>query len=518
MKVTTEIREDHQAYLTLTFEASEFERAKRRAARAISRKIKIPGFRPGKAPYEVVVRYVGEGEVVEEAVEALLQEHYPKALDQADLTPYAPGEIEDVNLDEEPVIKVRVPLAPEVELGAFEDLRVPYEPEPVTEEEVNKVLENLREMHAVIEPVERPVEVGDLVYITIRGQGQRPPKEGAEEPEEVTLPERQLPLVVYDQPQENEWPYPGFSKELVGLSAGDEKEVTYTYPEAYERDEDLQGATMTFTFTVDEVKSRVLPELNDEFAQTVNNEVETLEDLRQAVRESLEKEKKSRYDEEYAAQAIKAVLERATVKYPPQMVEDELDLLLDDLRSQLARQGMSLEMYLKMREMDEAALREEMREEAEQRVRERLVAEKLGELWHIEPSEEEVMALAQQRWVELAMGMEEKQARRLAKDRDFVRRLLSSVAYDLTLGRAVERLMALAKGELDGEEAEDGKEEAQEGPDAAPEGEDEPQETVSEPQGPDAEGAEPDPEGENQPPEMASAPEDPETEAHESQD
>ena len=507
MKVTTEIREDHQALLTLTFEASEFERAKRRAARAISRKIKIPGFRPGKAPYEVVVRYVGEGEVIEEAVDALLQENYPKALDEANLTPYAPGELEEVSLDgEEPVIKVRVPLAPKVELGEIDDIRLPYEPEPVSDEEVDKVLENLREMHAVIEPVDRPVEVGDLVYITIHGQGQRPPKEGEEEPEEVTLPERQLPLVVQEEPKDSEWPYPGFSQELVGMSVGDQKEVTYTYPEDYDRDEELQGATMTITFTVDEVKSRVLPEINDEFAQTVNSEYETVDDLRRSVREALEDEKQSRYNEEYAAKAIQAVLERATVKYPPQMVEDELDFLLNDLRGQLARQGLTLEMYLKMREMDEKALREEMREEAEQRVRERLVAEKLGELWHIEPTEDEVTTLAQQRWLDIAMGMEEKEARKLAQDKGFVHRLISSAAYDLTLGRAVERLMALAKGELEEEEEAT---EAEEAPAETGETEPAPEE------GTESQGAEPapdvqetpepeaatDPEGEDTPPE-----------------
>ncbi|HID84063.1 MAG TPA: trigger factor [Anaerolineales bacterium] len=491
LKVTTEIREDHQAHLTLTFEASEFERAKRRAARTLSRKVKIPGFRPGKAPYEVVVRYLGEAEVIEEAVDALLQEYYLKALDEVSLTPYAPGELEEVILEGTPVIKVRVPLAPEVELGNFEDLRLPYEPEPVTEEEVDQALESLREMHAVIEPVDRPVKIGDLVYITIRGQGQRPPKEGEEEPEEITLPARQLPLVVHSEPQENEWPYPGFSQELVGLSKGDEKEVTYTYPEDHEQDEALQGATMIFTFAVDEVKSRILPELNDAFAQTVNSEYETIEDLRKAVRESLENEKKSRYDEEYAAKAIKALLEEATVKYPPKMVEDELDFLLNDLRGQLARQGMSLEMYLKMREMDEAALRDEMREEAEQRVRERLVAEKLGELWQVEPSEEEVMTMAQQRWLEIAMGMEEKQARQLAKDNDFVRRLISSVAYDITLGRTVERLMALAKGELENEEAN------AEETESTPEGEDAPQETASSPEGPESGKA---PQGQDEPP------------------
>ncbi len=496
MKVTTEIREDHQALLTLTFEANEFERAKRRAARAISRKIKIPGFRPGKAPYEVVVRYVGEGEIIEEAIDALLQEHYPKALEEAELTPYAAGELQNVSLEgDTPEIRILVPLAPEVEIEPFEDLRIPYEPEPVTEEDIEGVLNNLREMHAVIEPVDRPAEVGDLVYVTIEGRGERPPHEGEEEPEEVTLPQRQLPLIVQEEPQENEWPYPGFSQELVGMSAGEKKEVTYTYPEDYERDEDLRGATMTFVFTVDEVKSRVLPELNDEFAQTVNSDYETVEDLRQAVRESLENEKKSRYDEEYAAKAIQAVLERATVKYPPKMVEDELDFLLSDLRAQLARQGLTLEMYLKMREMDEQALREEMREEAEKRVRERLVAEKLSEIWQIKPSDEEVMTMAQQRWVDLAIGMEEKEARKLAKDQDFIRRLLSSVAYDITLARAVERLMTLTKGELESEAEEEPQQEASV---ETPEGESEPQTEEPAPEVPEtSESQEPtDPEGE----------------------
>ncbi len=491
MNVTKEIRDDHQALLTLTFTAEEFERAKRQAARAISRKVKIPGFRPGRAPYAMVVRYVGEQEVIEEALDKLLQENYPKALDEAEITPYAPGSLAEVSLEgEAPSIQVLVPLAPEVELGPLDDLRLPYEPEPVSEEEVEKVLENLREMHAVIEPVDRPAEVGDLVYVTIQAQGQRPPKEGEDGPQEVTLEQRELPLLVQAEPQEAEWPYPGFSQELVGLSKGDQKEVTYTYPEDYDRDEELQGATLTFTFTVKEVKSRILPELNDEFAQAVGDEYETIEDLRKSIRTALEEQKQSRYDEEYANRALKAVLERATVKYPPQMVEDELEFLLNDLRSQLARQGLTLSAYLKMREMDEEALREELRPEAEQRVRERLVAEKLGELWGIEPGEDEVMAVAQQRWVDLALGMEEREARKLAKDQDFIRRLLSGAAYDVTLSRTVERLMALAKGEL--EKADEAQEET---------------ETPSAEAAPAEEGEQTEPQEGTQPQEAASTPE-----------
>jgi len=158
LNIDVERREDHQAKLTVEVDPSTFDAAKQRAARHISQHTKIPGFRPGKAPYPVVLRLVGEEAIIEEAVELLVKEIYPKALDEAGVEPYGPGSLENLKSTNPPIFEFLVPLKAEVELGDYESVRQPYELAEVPEKDVDTLLNNLREQHATIEPVERTVQ------------------------------------------------------------------------------------------------------------------------------------------------------------------------------------------------------------------------------------------------------------------------------------------------------------------------------------------------------------------------
>ncbi len=449
LKVTKEIREDHQALLTLELEPADLERAKRRVARELSKRFKIPGFRPGKAPYEVVALHLGEQNILEEAVEALLDEFYPKALEEAQIEPYGPGRLQEEDLEGNPTFKILVPLKPEVVLDDYRTLRIPYEPPEVTDDEVEAYLQRLREEHAVIEPVERPAQEGDLVYIKIQGEGQRP-AEGEDEPHPIDFPEREAPILILEAPQEDEWPFPGFSRELIGLSQGESKTITHTYPEDYE-EELLRGATVTYTVTVESVKSRTLPDLDDTFAQTVA-EVETLDELREVVREELEKSKRQEYDKEYLGQVMDALLERATLKYPPQAVEETLENMIAQYKGDAARMGLSWEKYLELSRTTEEELREALREAADKATRWELALYEIARLEDIEADADQIQQEVQSRLFRLGMNLEPKQFRRMLRDQDYLSQVFISSAQDVLLRKAEAFLLRMAKGELDAAE------------------------------------------------------------------
>ena len=192
MKIDTTTLENHQVKLTVEVEPESLESAKHRAARQIAKKTKIPGFRPGKAPYPVIVRQIGEAAILEEAIDLLVQDVYPKAIDEAGIHPYGPGKLENVASMEPPKFEFVIPLEAEVELGDFHSIRRTYEPAPVTEKQVDDVVEDLRDRQAILEPVTRPAQEGDVVYVRIDGQRLNP-----DEGEDANLvSERSVPILI----------------------------------------------------------------------------------------------------------------------------------------------------------------------------------------------------------------------------------------------------------------------------------------------------------------------------------
>ncbi len=235
MKIETQPLEDHQVKLTVEIEAESFESAKKRAARQLSRKTKIPGFRPGKAPYPVIVRQVGEATILEEALDLLVQEIYPKIIDESEIQPYGPGQLENVVSMDPPVLEFVIPLEAEVELGDYHSISQPYEPKQVGEKEIEDVLTDLQERQAVLEPVDRPAQEGDKVFVRLSGT-----RTNVEEGENPTLfSEQSYPIQIKaegtdsDEEDASEWPFPGFSRQLIGHSPQDELTLTHTFPEDF---------------------------------------------------------------------------------------------------------------------------------------------------------------------------------------------------------------------------------------------------------------------------------------------
>jgi trigger factor len=395
LKIKTQPRDDHQVTLIVELESEQMEGAKHRAARKISERKSIPGFRPGKAPYEVVVRSFGESVISEEAVDLLLDEVYPKALEEAKLEPATAGSLEKVeDLEKKPKFTFTVPLAPTTDLGDYRKIRLPYEWKEPGEEKTAEAIDELRRMYAKTESVNRPIEVGDFVMIDLKGV-----KAKAAEDETPAIDRPGLPVFVHDGEKEDEFPFKGFSKELVGLSMEESKSFNHKYEKAY-KDENLQGLTVKFFLKVKMVRGSILPDLNDDFAKQVGP-FENLQALHEAVKANLATQSKAEYDDNYFAMLMDKIKENATIKYPPQVLDQELEHVMEDLKSRLANQGMDMAAYLKSRETDEEKfVAEEARPIAVKRLERSLIMDKLTKSEKIEVSREMLQSSFDQTWGE----------------------------------------------------------------------------------------------------------------------
>ncbi len=376
MKIEKEIQANRQAKLTVEYSQEEFEGFKRRAAKKIAKKAKIPGFRPGKAPYQVIVNHYGEATILQEAIDILLDDDYAKMLEEAEIEPSGPGNLEQIEEYNPPKFEFVIPLEPEVDLGDYREIRKLYELEEFDLTEVDDFVEKMRRNAATIVPAEHPAEEGDLVYFNLSGEFLNP-----EEEDEAVITDKTPQQVVIpgaDEEPESEWPYSGFARELLGVEAGDTKEIQHTFSEDYE-DETYQGKTALFTVEVQSVKELELPEFDEEFVQTLGN-YDSPEDFREKAEDRLREEHQNSYDQSYFNELLNEITENTEMNYPPQMLEHEEEHVLEDIQSRLKNQNMDFETYLKLRDTDEETFMEEqVRPVAKERLERTLVVDALIE-------------------------------------------------------------------------------------------------------------------------------------------
>jgi trigger factor len=394
----------------------------------------------------MVLRHVGEGAILEEATEILVNDVYPKAIDEAGIEPYASGSLENIPSLDPPTFEFVIPLKAEVELGDYKAVRLPYEPKETTEEDVERVIADLRERQAVQEPVQRPAQEGDIVYIRLSGE-----RKAVEEGTDPTLVnDRPFPVVIEseDADTENEWPFPGFSRLLIGTSPGDEKTFPHTFSDesAYES---LRGVEAEFQVVVEDVKSRTLPELNDEFAQSVG-EYASLEELRAKIKEDLHNHELEHYNEDYDQQVLDEITQVSTIKYPQQMLEREIDNVIESLKDRLGQQNQDIDLYLKSRQMDMDALREEVKPVAEERLKKTLVLLELSDAEKIQVNPDDLQSETTRTLEAMSRVLPEKEARRLS-DRNAVSQLVGNIMMDMMTRQTLERIRAISSGEGLGE-------------------------------------------------------------------
>jgi trigger factor len=455
LKIEKQIQDDHQAKLIVEVEQEQMEVSKRRAARKLAERGKIPGFRPGKAPYPVIVRFFGEQTITEQAIDFLVDEIYPKVLEEADIKPAAAGSLESIDNLEPPKLTFRVPLAPEVDLGDYRSVRLPYEWVGPGEKEIDAALEDLRQMYASTENVDREVQVGDYVSVDVKGEFAKP-KEGDED-KSAGLSRTGFATFVRKEDRDEEWPFKGFNKELVGLKAGESKTIKHKYAKD-DTDEALRGETVNFEVTVKTVRGVILPDLDDDFAKQVGAG-ETLDALMEAVKKDVENRSKADYDDKYFVDLIEKIKEGATIKYAQHSVEHEGEHVLDDLRQRLAQQGLDLPTYFKMRNTtQEKFVEEEVAPVAKKRLERSLVLDEIIRAEKIEVDNAALDAEFNNTLSELQMqGMNLNEVRGGRKGQQRVAEAVAMESASRVLTRrALDTIKAIATGEYKAPESAEG--------------------------------------------------------------
>jgi len=442
LKIETQAREDHQVNLIVEVDAEQMDAAKRKAARKISERNKIPGFRPGKAPYDVVRRYYGDGAITEEAVEVLVDQIYPDVLKEAGVQPAAAGSLEKVEKLDPPTFKFLVPLAPTVDLGDYRAVRLPYEFTPPGEEKINESIENLRSMYSTTENVDREIKDGDFVLLDIKGE--------AKDKELPELTRAGFPVFIRKDEKEADWPFPGFGMQLVGKKANDTLTINHKFPKDHE-DEVLRDLAVDFEVVVKSVRGVTLPELNDEFAKSVG--VENLEELHKRIRENLEAQAKADYDDKYFTDVLEMIKAGATLKYPPQVLDHESEHVLDELKRRLSDQHLDLDTYIKMQQTDmDKFMAAEVRPTAQRRLERSLLIEEISRQEKIELDQTRLEEAFQQNWSSLS-ATDEKFAKLTKGGTRASKELVDAVVMDtanrMMVSRVLDRLKAIATGQGD---------------------------------------------------------------------
>ncbi len=400
MKVTAEKIPQSKVLLRIEIPPEQVQEAIEKTYRDLSRRIRVPGFRPGKAPRSLVERYVGGPQTIqEEGVERLIDDSFRKALREADVHPIGEADVSErpeYHPGEPLVFEAAVPVAPTVELGDYSSIRMQRVAVEATPDQVNRFIDDLLEANATWTPVDRGAQEGDHVVIDVRGTvGSVPTLFGPSGEtllhspggREVFNDKDHEHLINTKEPPEYA---PGFDEELIGLKAESEKTFGLTLPVDFP-DAELANQSIVFTVTVHEVKEKHLPELNDEFAKTVAGG-ETLDELRENARKRiqarLEYEARSAFDDAL----VEAVVDRSTVEIPDVLVERQIDSQIEDLKADLARAKVAWQDYLTEAHKTEEQVRDELRENATRRLRNSLVLREVARRENIDVKPEEVTA------------------------------------------------------------------------------------------------------------------------------
>lgn len=444
MKTEKTFTEDHQVRVRAEFEQETLDGFKRKAARKIAQSTRIPGFRPGKAPYAMVVNHVGEAAILEEAIDLMLNDVYPQVLEQENIEPFGPGNLEDIPSQEPPVFEFVIPLSPETELGDVESLKKPYEPSVVTDADVDEYVTQLRQNQANIVPVEGAAKVGQLVYMTLEAIDENPAT-----PEEAIIvrsaPQQTL-IPTTEEEKASEWPYKGFARELIGKKAEDQLSLTHTFP-VDSKDGALAGKTVRFDINIQSIKELELPEMNLEFLASVGG-FESVETLKQAVRGKLESDRTSEYDDTYYLQLVDTLRAGATMKYPPQMIKEEEEDVLHRIEHDLEHRGLDLDVYLKIRKLDkDQFIEEEVKQTAKDRLERSLVMDAITKKFGVKVTQQQLQAEVTSVLNSLLMSGEYEQAEKELGKKRFTE-AISNEAANNALEKAIRlQLRTLASPE-----------------------------------------------------------------------
>lgn len=438
--------------------SDQFEKAKQKAARRISNKVNIPGFRKGKVPYGILVRFVGEEAIVEDAFELLSNEIYRDALTDSGLQPYGPGTFLESKIDPAPAMIFQVPLQPVVDLADYRSVRLEWSPVEVKDEEVDRALKSMQEDYALVEESTHPVQVGDRVTMDIHSSviEEHTEETGEDEAEHdhdheghdhehdadnAFIHGHDEPIIL-DADHE---PLPGFSDALVGAQAGDEREFDLDIPDNEEEYQDAAGKKVHFNVAVKRIENITLPELNDVLAARVTEGEDsplTLLELRMRVRKNLEDMTTDRTTDDYVRRVLDIIIEKADIKYPEVAVADEIEEMLEQFDMQLHRQGFTLTDYQNIMRKSKQDMFDEYRAAAENRVRRGLVMREIMNAEGIEATPEEFEGEINLMLKSVSEEQHESM-REMLNDPN----LRTNILDGLLRRKTTERIMAIGRGE-----------------------------------------------------------------------
>lgn len=370
--------EKSQVAVTVEVTAEEFEAAVQKAYLKMRNKISVPGFRPGKAPRKMIEKLYGEGVFYSDAVDAALPDAYTQAIGSSglDVVGYPEVEIVDDQIGKDGfTFKAIVAVYPEVELGQYKGVSAVKEEAKVTADDVKERLNQMAEREARLVSVDRKVKKGDTAVIDFEGFKDGVPFEGGKG-ENFSLELGSGSFV------------PGFEEQVIGMKAGEEKDLDITFPENYH--EDLAGKAVVFKVKVHEVKEKEVPAMDDEFAKDVS-EFDTLKDLKADLKKKITEERQKDADRVFEENLMNQVAENITADIPDVMVENQAHQYLDNFKAQISRQ-FPYEEYKKMTGMDDAKLLEEAKEPALRQVKMDLATAAIIKAENIEASDEDVEA------------------------------------------------------------------------------------------------------------------------------
>ena len=376
MSLQVEKMEKNMAKLTIEVSAEDLEKAMQNAYQKAKGRISIPGFRKGKAPRKMIEQMYGKGIFLEDAVNALIPEHYSKALSECELEIVSQPQIDVTQMEpgKALIFTAEVAVKPEVTLGEYKGVEVPKAEIEVTEEEIEASLKREQEKNSRTITVEdRAAEEGDIVTIDFEGFVDGDAFEGGKgEAYPLTLGSHTF--------------IPGFEEQLVGAKTGDHVEVNVTFPEEYQAKE-LAGKAAVFQCDVKKIEAKELPELNDDFAKDVS-EFDTLAEYKEDVKKNLteSKEKEALRAKEDAA--IEKIIENAEMEIPEAMIDTQCRQMMDDFGRRMQSQGLSMEQYFQFTGQTAEKMMEDMKPQALKRIQTRLVLEKIAEVENIQPTEE----------------------------------------------------------------------------------------------------------------------------------
>ena len=408
--------------LQVTIDGEAWKDAQNKAFKKLAKNETVPGFRKGKAPEAMLRKQISQQAIMMEAVNESIQDMYTYGIETENVVPVAQPEVDVKSLTaEEMTIEFKIEPYPEVTLDPkYKELKVEVEEVSVQEDEVDHQLEHYQEDLAEwVLKEEGTVEEGNKVVLDYAGyKGEEQFEGGTAENAELEIGSNSF--------------IPGFEEQLVGVKSGESKDLNLTFPEDYPA-EDLQGQEVVFKTTVHEIREKVLPELNDDFAKELDREgVDTLEQLKESVKEELLTNKQAQAKEAAENKLIEEVINLAEVDIPQAMVDSEAQIILSEFQQQLAQQGLNFDLYKQILSQTDEDVMTQIAPDAQKRVLYRLVMEEVAKQEGIEVSDEEIDAEYQS--ISDRFHVELEQVKAMAAKED--------IAFDVKLKKAVDLLLS----------------------------------------------------------------------------